>query len=399
MSIKGGQILHVAGAGFIVDRISTGGITGINVNEERLEELGNYEAVGTVRDIPDLTYEIESYDVTTEFESVLTGGDNTEADGTLFNLANYVPLDILSPYKTSGLFTISGAVIIPFLNLESMSYNMTLGDPATMTATLRGDSAFFVPGSPYRQVFSGDGATTTFNFTNTALASAIGGDTYYALSVMVHDGTAWKRQRIGTDYTNTSGGITFTTAPPNAADNIAVVYGSATAATYSQAVHDTVKPAGVRGRDIEIQLGDGAGNYGDWLGVQSANVDWRITLERDEEFGNNQIVAQDFDVPEVTGTVTMKPRDVSALFEQVQEIAGIGSTAIANATADPPDLELLIALKDPDTGAVQKTLHVPDAKFVMPSVAGSVGQKLEVDFAFTSETGVLEIYKGEMASS
>ena len=35
MSIKGGQILHVAGgpaALFVVDRIQTGGVTGINVN-------------------------------------------------------------------------------------------------------------------------------------------------------------------------------------------------------------------------------------------------------------------------------------------------------------------------------------------------------------------------------
>lgn len=396
MSIKGGQILHVAGDGFIVDRIQTGGITGINVNEERLEELGNYEAVGTVRDIPDLTYEIESYDVTTEFESILVGGDNTEAAGTLFNLTDFVPLDILSPYKTSGLFTVAGSVIVPFLSLESMSYNMSLGDPATMTATLRGDSVFFVPGSAYREMFSGDGVLDTFAFANTALASVIGADTYYGLSVMVHDGTSWKRQRLGTDYTNTSAQIVFTDPPPTGTDNIAVVYGSATQATYLQTVHDTVKPAGVRGRDIEIQLGDGAAAYTDWLGVQSANVDWRITLERDEEFGNPQVVAQDYDVPEVTGSVTMKPRDTAALFAQVQDIAGISTTAIANATQDPPELELAIALKDPATGATQKTLHVPDAKFVMPSVQGSVGNKLEVDFTFTSSSGVLEIFKGAM---
>ena len=91
MAIKGGQILHVSG-GFVIDRIQTGGVSGINVNEDRLEELGNVEAVGTIRDIPDLTFELESYDTTTELESLLTGGINDEATGTEFNLASFVPV-------------------------------------------------------------------------------------------------------------------------------------------------------------------------------------------------------------------------------------------------------------------------------------------------------------------
>ena len=135
MAIKGGQILHVSG-GFVIDRIQTGGITGINVNEDRIEELGNVLAIGTLRDIPDLTFEVESFDVTTELESVLTGGINDEADGTVFSLADNVPLNILSPFKTSGAYTVDGRVIVPFLSLESMSYAFSLGDPATMTQVI-----------------------------------------------------------------------------------------------------------------------------------------------------------------------------------------------------------------------------------------------------------------------
>ncbi len=404
MAIKGGQILHVAGgpsANFVVDRIQTGGITGINVNEDRLEELGNYEAIGTLRDIPDLTFEIESYDVTTELESLLTGGDNTEGDGTLFNLANFIPLDILSPFKGSGVFTVDGSVIIPFLSLESMSYNFSLGDPATMTATMRGDSVFYVPGSPYAETFDGTAGAGPFNYANTALKSTISGDDYYALSVMVYDGSKWIRQRLGTHFTNTATGVTFLSGyfPAVGTDNIKIVYGSATQATYLQAVHDAVNPAGVRGRDVYISLSDGAATptWSDWLGVQSANVDWRVTLERDEEFGNPQVVAQDFDVPEVDGSVTMKPSTVSALFAQIQAIAGLTGTDIANATQDPPELGVRIKITDPADGTTMKTLQVDDAKFTMPQLQGSVGSKLESDFAFTSASGVLKIYKADPA--
>ena len=396
MAIKGGQILHVAGdaagTGFIVDRIQTGGITGINVNEEKIEELGNYQTVGTVRDIPDLTFEIESFDVTTEMESVITGGDNMEAGGTEFDLATAVPLDILSPYKDStGVFTVTyGSVVIPTLYLESVSYSMSLTESMSTTWGLRGDSVFYVPGSAYRETDDGDGIQTVFNFANTALGSAIGGDTYYGLAVYV-DG---EKQRLGTDYTNTATGVTFTTAPPVGTDNVVFIYGSATAATYNQSVHNTTDPAGVRGRDIQIQLGDGMASYTDWFGVQSVNIDWRVTLERDEEFNNPLVVAQDFDTPEVTGSVTMKPTDVPALFSQIQAIAGLGATAIANATQDPPELEFRCVIKD-SSGTTTKTLQVADAKWTMPSLQGNVGAKLETDFAFTSSSGDLNIFKGD----
>jgi hypothetical protein len=399
MAIKGGQILHVATgvdatgeAGFIVDRIQTGGLTGINVNEERLEELGNYQAIGTIRDIPDLTFEIESFDVTTEMESVITGGDNTEAGGTLFDLTSFVPLDILSPYKTKDLFTVdNGSVIVPTLFLESVSYSMSLTEPMSTTWGLRGDSVFYVPGSPYRELFSGDAIVTAFNFANTALQSVIAGDTYFGLAVYV-DGV---KQRLGTDYTNTATGVTFTTAPPTGTDNVVLIYGSSTAATYAQGVHNTTDPAGVRGRDINVQWGDGLGAYTDWFGVQSANFDWRVTLERDEEFNNPLIVGQDFDTPETTGTVTMKPQDVSALFGQLQDLMSLTATDIVNATEDPPELEVRAVISD-SAGVVTKTLQVGDAKWTMPALQGTVGSKLEADFEFTSASGVLNVYKGAM---
>lgn len=392
MAIKGGQILHVSG-GFVIDRIQTGGVSGLNVNEDRLEELGNYEAIGILRDIPDLTFELESYDVTTELESLLTGGDNLESNGTLFDLATFKPINVISPFKGQGnVFTVDGGVIVPFLSLESLSYAFSLADPATVTATLRGDSVFYTNDSVYEETFDGTGAQTVFNFAETALKSTIGGDDYYALSVTVDD----VRQRLTTDFTNTSAAVTFLTAPAAGTDNVKVVYASATQATYLQTVHDETKPAGVRGRDIYVRLSDGAATpvYTDWLGVQSANIDWSVSLERDEEFGNPQIVAQDFDVPEVSGSITMKPANVNALFTQVSRIAGLTGTDVANATQDPPELDVEVKILD-SAGTTTKTLEVPDAKFLVPQIQGSVGSKLEQDFTFTSAAGTLNVYKAD----
>lgn len=51
MSIRGGQILHVANQ-FVVDRIQTGGPGTLNIPQEKVFELGNYRSVGIVRDSP-----------------------------------------------------------------------------------------------------------------------------------------------------------------------------------------------------------------------------------------------------------------------------------------------------------------------------------------------------------
>jgi len=386
MAIKGGQILHVSG-GFVIDRIQTGGLTGINVNEDRLEELGNVEAIGTLRDIPDLTFEIESYDVTTELESILLGGINDEATGALFDLALNVPINIISPFKASGAFTVDGGVVVPYLSLESMSYSFSLGDPATMSATLRGDSVFYVPGSVFEEAFDGDTTTGPFNFTDgPAFKSTIAGLDYYALSVTV-DGV---RQKNVEHYTDTTTGVTFQAGyePETGTGNIVITYGSAVASTYAQGVHNVADPIGIRGRDTYLSI-DGGNN---WLGVQSGNIDWSVSLERDEEFGNSFIVGQDFDTPEVTGNVTMKPADVDALFAQIQLAAGLTGTDIANATEDPPEIDVEIITVD-STGATTKTWIVTDAKFTVPQLQGSVGSKLEADFAFSSSSGVLAVYK------
>jgi hypothetical protein len=92
--------------------------------------------------------------------------------------------------------------------------------------------------------------------------------------------------------------------------------------------------------------------------------------------------------------VTMKPQDIPALIAQIQDVAGIATTDIANATQDPPELEFRAIIKDA-AGVTTKTFQVDDAKWTMPALAGSVGAKTETDFAFSSASGDLNIFKGD----
>ena len=490
MAIKAGQILHVANQ-FVVDRIQTGGPGNLNIPQELVFELGNYQTVGIVRDIPELSFSLDCLDVGTEVEAVLCGSATPSGDagGTKYELANYKSVDIISPWKSPYAgFDIVRGVVVPGLALESASYRYGLQENAGEQFSLRGDSIFYVPGTPWQDIAAGDGVEDEFLFEHgPATVYTEAGSSVYALSVTV-DGS---RQTVGDHYTETEDGITFLTPPGNGAV-ISITYGSAEAVQYTQSgnspfgatandvIHQgvAVKPAAIRGKDIDVYfstsvaIGGGvtnkaltsnvatlttasdhglsAGNvvtvsgvdatfdgtytvvaapttttftYAKtaadvvsaadtgtvtraievrWPDVQSASVEWRVNIEDDMEFGNYRAVARDFvDVPEVTGTVEIKPRSVEALFTRLYQITGVPADEVIGPQSSVTGA-LRIELRNPSTagatgvaaGTPLKTLYIPDARFTLPGFEGQVQQKVSIPIEFQSDGGLLEIYKG-----
>jgi hypothetical protein len=118
-----------------------------------------------------------------------------------------------------------------------------------------------------------------------------------------------------------------------------------------------------------------------------------VNLDNDEELGNDQYVASDYDVAEVTGNVVVRAATISDLMETIQQIAAVPDGEIIGPyTAKSLPLEARIT--HPDTGAVLKTIYVPDAKFTIPPIQGRVQQKLEVTIPWRGVTGEMYVYKG-----
>jgi len=409
VSIKSGQILHQAND-FVIDRLQTAGPGNLNIPEEKIYELGNYQTVATVRDIPELSFDMESLDVSVEIEALLTG--QTEADiseGEEIDFLNAVPIDVISPFKASGNgFTIERGVIIPYLSLESCTYRFGVRQNATQSFTLRGDSIYYSPGAPYYEEFAlTSGENEVYTLAETAIEYTEAGDTIYVLGACVKNAAGqYKRLFIGDDFSNTSGAITlFEDWDAEGYDVLHVVYGTAASITYSQGgnnpggnvIHEgtSVKPAAVRGKDIDVYVSTGGATpeLVRWTGVQSVELTRSVNLENDEELGNFHFVASDYDTAEVTGTINLKPVDPADLWEKIAQVAGVSTNVIAGPHSSQ-ELELEIRVNDPDTGDTLKTLYVEDARFTLPSYSGQVQQKLEVPFAFSSDGGSLKVIKG-----
>lgn len=426
MAIKAGQMLHTAN-GFVVHRIQTAGAN-LNIPTERIYELGNFQSVAVIRDIPDLSFDFDILDVGTSMEGLLTQlavDPWADPEGTKYSLLTNFPIDVISPLKSgTGAYDIVKSIVTPHLTLESASYRYGLQENAGEQFTAQGDAIFYVPGTAVivteagGAIPEGDGIAVNFPFRHegsafNALVYNEGGTAYYALNVSV-DGV---RQIKDTDYEETAAGITFAVAP-EAGALVRIVAGASTAdvpLTYDQNVHfgTTVKPAAIRGKDIEAHVGlDESLDPLRWGGVQSVNIDWRVDLEDDFEFGNPRAVARDAtDAPEVSGSVEFRPRNPRDFFARLRAITGVGEDEVVGPQSSVV-VPLEIQLKNPESGGadnlfgapaepgqVVKTLYVPDARFTIPGYEGRVQTKTDFTLEFESDTGILEIFKGERGAT
>lgn len=361
--------------------------------------------MATVRDIPDLTFEVQSLDVSTETEAVALRLDPTDTvDGDEFDFNKAVPIDVVSPFKAGqGLFAIVSGIAIPYLTLESVTYRFGIRSNAEQTFTFKGDSVFYVPGTPYYDQAVKAGLSYTFDNAPALLYNDPIGEDVYALGVCWHDPATKLYGRLfhGQDFADTNGGFTLTQAALDSIPTGAIiswVYGSATAGNYPQNVHQgvAVKPAAVRGRNIDVYIAYGATPVmRRWTSVQSVEAARRVTLDPNQEFGNSQYVSQDYDVPAVNGNLVIRPRDVPDMFTRIQEITNTPSNEVSGALSSQP-LEMEIRIYDPTATVptLLKTLYVPDARFTPPATQGRVGQKLEPTLPFESDSGTLLVYEG-----
>lgn len=416
MAIKSGQILYTA-EGFLIDRIQNGGVSSINLSPERVYELGNYQTLTTLRDVPDLSFDVESYDTSTKMESLLLNLDPTTAisgtggatpvAGTEYDFSLAKPMSILSPFRSAqNYFNTVNGVIVPHLFLDTVTYRFGVKAMASQSYTFKGDSIFFTPGNPVEDKFVSDGTSKTYTLTHPAIAyfNNTLGETQHVLNVSVYnpDGTYYRLfNGVNFDYTDTAGALTLNTgvAVPVSGAILRVQYGTTDVLSTPQSTNTadgiTVKPAAIRAKDIDIYMGTGGATptFSRWTGVQSFDMTRSVNLDADEEFGNPLTLSQDYVTAMVEGTITVRNPSVTELFRKLAQTANIPANQVIGALSSTP-IPMQIRLSNPDTGARLKTIYVPDARFDPPASSARVNQKLETPFKWTSDTGQVYVYDG-----
>jgi hypothetical protein len=410
MSVRAGEILHVAGNN-VIDRIQSAGLGNVQVPIERILEVGNRETVDKIPGEPDFTFSMESLDVSVELLAFLSGqvsGSGSAsvaeslADGTSFDWLDVAgrAVNITSPWKdpaTGSAGVVEAGHLIPGYYVTRLAYRYGVTDNASQSVDLSGGAFFYGEFAPTEAFFTGDGATDAFVTPNNAVGYRKGGadgSTFKSVFGVIVDGTL---QTEDVDYVVTPGTvgagartITFTVAPATGAD-VRVCYFTNAAKAFPQSVHAStlVKPGAVRGRNIRIVVeGDRIG------GVQSFELDATCTGTLEREMGTEDVVGYSLTETNASGTITIRAKDKDAFFDFLSRVTGVARSEVFG-WFNQNSVELEVQIENPkNPGTLLKTLYVSDAQFQPPGTPARVNQPTDFAITWESKRGSFQEFKG-----
>lgn len=410
MSIPAGDILHVGGKN-VIDRLQSAGLGNVNLPIETIREVGNREVVDKVTGEPDFTFQLESYDASTEVMAWLTGkvgggtgsaqgAGDSDPEGTSYDWLDAAgkALNIISPWKdgtTGSAGVVEAGVLIPGYYPIKLNERFGVTDNSTFTVELGGGSFFYAKSAPFEDYKEGNGATKKFASTHPTVPYRVGGaegETFRNVFGVLVDGDL---QTEEIDFVVTGGGgataeIEFTVAPENGAD-IRFCYFTTAEQKYPQTVHPAtiVKPGAVRGKNIRIVInGKRAG------GGQSFELEASVEGEVEREMGNEEIIGRVVNGTDCNGTFTVRAKDVDAFFALMKEITGVEEDEVYG-WFNNHTVELDIEIENPkNPGKLLKTISVGDAKFQPPGTDAKVNSPTDFAISWQSVEGTFVEFKG-----
>jgi hypothetical protein len=423
MTVKAGQIVTVAGH-TVVQRLQTQGLGNARVPINTIREIGNNLVVDKVPGEPDFTFAMESLAVDCTIEAILhgqvatgsaasQGAGQADAPGTAYDWSTVQQVNITSPWKDPQSFSsgvVNAGVLVPGYFPQKLSYKFGVTENASQNAELRGGSFFYGNGfAPTEDVFTGDGSTSAFVTSEPAVQYRRGGalgTTFQNVFGVLVNGV---QQVEGEDYTVAGGGaspgtdatITFLNGAPANGAKIKVAYFTSNAHAFPQAVSESalVLPGAVRGRNVKLSMS--SADVGSWqqvYGVQTFTLDAMFDITPERELNNDEIIGFTVNGTDVTGTVTMHPKDKDAFFNFLQNMTGVNTRDEVVGWLNMSTMRIKLEIFDPrNPGSVLKTLYVSDARFDIPATPARVNTVVDFSMEYGSLSGDYTAYKGAAA--
>ena len=421
MTMRGGQILHLGGDVVLIDRLQSAGLGDINIGTDTIRETGNYLNVEKILQDPDLSFSMESFDVSTEVEALLTGdasGGATAAASAEYKFSDMGSVHIVSPWKNESAGsagTVDSGVVIPNYFTTRASYRFGVDENAGETFELAGSETYMALFNPVNETFLCDGIASAFVTGASAVKHRVGGyqssELKYVLGVIVDSDV--KVEGSNADFVATTAGtsdaevvtVTFTT-PPDSGSVVHLAYFDATqppSAAFDQSIHPaaTTKPGAVRGRDIKVFAhvpsgGSSPSGTVELKCIQSVTVEGTKTTELERCMGELLPIGRTVTQQDVTGDLVIHPDGGPALHTFLRQITGVASGESIGVLNDfPVGLEVRI-LNPKDRGEVLKTIFVEDAKFQIPATPARAGAIVDFTLRWESNQGEFSVFNGEM---
>lgn len=359
-----------------------------------VQEHGNEQLAGVIYDIPDYTVTLSALDVSIKLFAALTGTNPDAYPVTGVSINAIDTVDLVGDVKDESLMDYVKSIYVRRARVQSIRYTYSVDGQATEEYTFGASTRQLFTHDIVVDVLSAASSPQTLTYTPEQLKN---GD--YAVSVMI-DGVTQKEVTTapGADeYRIVGQSISFGTA----GTTLVVAYKANPAGNNWTWITDNSIPAAISGKDIPVTITamDTSTDHS-IPRVQSVNISVNLRADSVKEMGNPEVVDYQYQIPEVTG-------DMSVLDTDKELIALLSTGDIEDSATEYRNCELLTArnlalkieLRDPSdpcsvSGAVLKTIYVPNLNVTGESYTSNVGNNVTYTFNFRSGDGNLIIYSG-----
>lgn len=364
-----------------------------NIPTTDIDELGNPQHAGTVRDIAEVTASIQAFDVSIKLFAALTGTDPNSYPGAGVDVSALGDVDIVGVIRDESVADYAKSVHLRRCRVDSFTFTYSVDGEATEEYTFMGsEKRWFKHDIIVDNYTSANSSPLTLSQTpiqlknSNRVISYVQDGTYYTEVTSAPTAGDGEYRVVGTALTT-----------PDAIVNYAVaIYHANTGSNLWQDVDDQSIPAAVRGKDIPVYI---AADRIDR--VQSVTVRGTFPVERIEEMGNANVAGYITQVPQVTGDLTVLDTDFEliALFTTGDPDSTDTEFQLCEYTAEDISLEIRIldpsdSCELPGSGTVLKTIYIPAITITSEGHTTNVGGSAQQTFSWRSTTGECIIYSG-----
>lgn len=363
-----------------------------NFPSRDIQEHGNPYNVGVDVDIPEYTVTLEALDVSVKLFAALTGTADPYP-GTGVSINNLYRVEVVGDVKDATAMEYVKSIYIHKAYVQSFRFSYSVDGDSTEEYTFGGNARTVFSKNVVVDTFTTGTSPQTLSETPVALKSGkkaicVTLDGEYLTEVASAPGE--------TEYSITGNEISFGGTISSA---LVVAYKAEVAGDTWENIKDDSIPVVITGKHVPVLL-----KANQIPRVQSVTVNGTLRADPIKEQGNREIVGYVYQIPEVTGDITVLDTD--------NELVALFSTGDMDSEDDEftscellteRDIALEIQLLNPaDPCAVSgttvvKTVYIPKIVLTGESYTSNVGDNVTLTFPYRAVTGDVIVYSGARA--
>lgn len=359
-----------------------------DIPSEDINEIGNNRAVGTVKDLPNITMTFSAMDVGVKIFSALTGTDASNYPAGGVDIEELGEVDAILYVKDDLANEYVKSAHARRMQVQDFTFSYTAEGNSTEDYTLIGSLQRWFKNDVVVDKFDTAGPGYTLSHTPVPLKN---GDN--ALTVRV-DGVYFEEVDAAPgpgEYTLSG---TTLTLGETSSDQVLVVYQVNLGTETWEYVNDPSMPAAIRGRDAKVFI-----MANEIPRVQSITINGSLNSTPVRELGNRNIVGYQRQVATVTGTINVLDTDTQLMaLLTTGDFNPSGITEFEPGVDESPvPIDLQVRLVDPnssDQTPTLKTIRIPQLVIEGDSYTSNVNENAQITYNWRSATAQTIIYSG-----